>query len=77
MLAQQAVRGVDTEKKRNDLIKSQGEYSEYLYRRENEILDKIEQENPLTPEEWHLIWIRTTQHLQDSIDRVVQDRERD
>jgi hypothetical protein len=71
------MRRVDTEKKRRDLIKTQGEHSEYLYRRENEILDKIEQENPLTPEEWCLIWIRTTQHLQDSIDRVAQNRERD
>jgi hypothetical protein len=74
---QQAAQWVGTEKQRHDLIKLQGEHSEYLYRRENEILDKIEQENPLTPEEWHLIWVRTTQHLQDSIDRVAQNREGD
>jgi hypothetical protein len=65
---------MDTEKKRRGLIELQAEHSEYLYRRENEILDKIEQENPLTPEEWHLIWIRTAQHLQDAIDRVAETR---
>jgi len=65
------------EKRRYDLIKLQAEHSEYLYRRENEIMDKIELEESLTPEEWHLIVMRIAQHLQESWGRVTQDTVRD
>jgi hypothetical protein len=67
----------NVEKKRHDLILLQAEHSEYLYKRENEILDKIEQEQPLTQEEWHLIVIRMTQHLRAVVDRVAQNMEAD
>jgi len=65
------------EKERDDLIMLQAEHSEYLFKRENEILDKIEQEQHLTPEEAHLIWVRVIRHLQYSLDRVAQNGERD
>jgi hypothetical protein len=66
-----------TQKRRQDLVILQAEHSEYLYRRENEIQDKIEQEQSLTPEEWHLFWMRKTQHLQDFVEGFTHHREGD
>jgi len=60
------------ERKRLDLMNHQAEYSEYLYKRENEIQDKIEQEIHLTPEERELFWMRKVQHLQDTLDRIAE-----
>jgi len=65
------------EKKRLDLIILQAEHSEYLYKRENEIQDKIEQEIHLTTEERDLFWMRKAQHLQDTLDRIAKNTEKD
>jgi len=54
----------------------QAENSEYLYKRENEIQDKIEQELELTTEERDLFWMRKVQHLQDTLDRIAQYTEK-
>lgn len=64
------------EKKGLELRILQAEHSEYLYKRENEIQDKIELEQQLTTEERDLFWMRKVQHLQDALDRIVQNSER-
>ena len=64
------------EKKRLDLMILQAEHSEYLYKRENEIQDKIEQEIHLTPEERELFWMRKVQHVQDTLDRIAENTEK-
>ena len=65
--------GASVEKKRNELILLQAEHSEYLYRRENEILDKIEQEQPLTPEEQMLFLMRNFQQMNESLRQIVRN----
>jgi len=67
---------VDTEKKKHELILLQAEHSGYLFKRENEILDKIEQELSLTPEEQMLFFMRTFQHMQQTLDQIEENTER-
>ena len=67
----------ESEKHRHDLISLQAEHSEVLYGRENEVLDKIEQEQPLTPEEKMFFFMRAFHHLQRTLERLVQSTERD
>jgi hypothetical protein len=64
------------ERKGSELRILQAEHSEYLYKRENEIQDKIEQEVQLTPEERDLFWMRKIQHLQNALERIAQYTER-
>ena len=57
-----------TQKRQNELIILQSKHSEYLYRKENEIHDKIEQEQFVTSEEWKLFLTLKIQHLLDAIE---------
>ena len=56
------------QKRQNELIILQNKHSEYFYRRENEIQDKIEQEQFVTPEEWKLFITLKIQHLLDAVE---------
>ena len=68
---------VDTQRKKLELILLQAEHSEYLFKRENEILDKIEQEQPLTPEERMLFLMRNFQQMNESLRQIAQNTQRD
>jgi hypothetical protein len=68
---------VEQEERRHDLIALQDEFSEVLYKRENEIQDLIEQEKPVTLAELILFFSRKVQHLQEDIDRLLSDKERE
>ena len=72
-----AILEVDTEKKKHELILLQAEHSEYLFKRENEILDKIEQEQLLTPEEQMLFLMRNLQQVNESLRQIAQNTQRD
>jgi hypothetical protein len=65
---------VEQEERRHDLIALQNEFSEVLYKRENEIQDSIEQERPVTLAELILFFSRKVQHLQEGIDRLLSDK---
>ena len=72
-----AILEVDSEKKKHELILLQAEHSEYLFKRENEILDKIEQEQLLTPEEQMLFLMRNLQQINESLRQIAQNTQRD
>ena len=78
MATEEAVRELEAgpERRGSQLRILQAENSEYLYKRENEIQDKIEQELQLTREERDLFWMRKVQHLQDALDRIAQYTEK-
>ncbi len=78
MATEEAVRELEAgpERRGSQLRILQAENSEYLYKREKEIQDKIEQELQLTREERDLFWMRKVQHLQDALDRIAQYTEK-